>query len=64
MIAPASDKFRDTATDYFKDLNEGKADAKDFEKHMYGQFGAKSYYTDDSDRQNDKDALRRKQLQR
>ena len=47
------DDYRDTATEYYKDLQAGKADHKDFERYIYGQFGAKSYNKDKKDRENE-----------
>lgn len=46
----AMDEYRDTATEYYKELQQGRANEKDFEKHIYGQFGAKAYHKDDEDR--------------
>ena len=42
-IAPKTNNFRDTATDYYRELNAGRADVKDFERHIYGQFGGKGF---------------------
>lgn len=47
-------KFRDTTTEFYKDLKAGRADQKDFERHIYGQFGAKSYNKDSKDFDGDK----------
>ena len=43
------DSFQDTASQYYKDLNTGKADQKDFERYIYGQYGAKGYSKDQRD---------------
>ena len=48
--------FRDSAGDFYRDLQTGKADQKEFEKHIYGQFGGKAYYKDNQDRVKDKAA--------
>ena len=47
-------EFRDTAVEYYKDLKAGRADTKDFERHIYGQYGAKSYNKDAKDKDGDK----------
>lgn len=57
----AMDDYRDTATEYYKELQAGRANEKDFEKHIYGQFGAKAYHKDEDDRIGDK-AYREKKL--
>lgn len=38
-IAPKMSEFRDTAGDFYRDLQKGRVEQKDFEKHIYGQFG-------------------------
>lgn len=43
-------QFRDTTNDFYKDLQAGRVDQKDFERHIYGQYGEKSYHKDDKDR--------------
>ncbi len=56
-------EFRDTASDFYKDLAKGKADQKDFEKHIYGQFGGKAYHKDNQDRVEDKAANEKARIQ-
>ena len=43
------DKHRDTADEFYKDLQKGRVDQKYFERHTYGQHGSKAYHRDTSD---------------
>ena len=53
--------FRDTNKEFYEDLATGNADPKEFERHIYGQFGAKAYARDslDDDKDRDSDIKRR-----
>jgi len=57
------DKFRDSATDFYKDLQKGRAEHADFERHIYGQYGRKSYYKDAKDEATEKTHLEKKKIQ-
>ena len=50
FLEPKMNQFRDTTNDFYKDLQAGRVDQKDFERHIYGQYGEKSYHKDDKDR--------------
>ena len=57
------DDYRDTAVEFYKDLQAGKADQKDFERYIYGQHGAKSYNKDDKDEDNESQYREQKQIE-
>ena len=44
--------YRDTNAEFYKDLEKGRADEKDFERYIYGQHGAKAYSRDSKDKDN------------
>ena len=46
-------KHRDTTTEFYKDLQQGRAEHVDFERHIYGQYGGKSYHRDKKDEEYD-----------
>ena len=45
--APQLDKFRDTRAEFYKDLQKGQADPKDFERYVYGN--SAQLYKDERD---------------
>ena len=57
------DKHRDTADEFYKDLQKGRVDQKDFERHIYGQYGAKSYNRDEIDDSRDKNYEDQKKIE-
>ena len=46
-------EFKDTAGEFYKDLQKGRVEQKDFERHIYGQYGGKAYYKDNLDTSNE-----------
>ena len=62
-VVPATDKFRDTTAEYYKELAAGRADGKDFERYIYGQYGAKSYQKDDRDKTEEVDQEQRNKIE-
>lgn len=57
------DKFRDTADEYYKELQAGRAEHKDFERYIYGQFGSKSMYKDERDETVDRAHIEKKRIE-
>ena len=58
------DSYQDTATQFYKDLQTGKVDAKDFERYAYGQFGAKAKFKDERDVTEEKTYEEKKKIER
>lgn len=57
------DEFRDTATEFYRELNAGRKDAKDFEKYVYGQYGSKGFHKDEQRIAEDKAYLEQKKIE-
>ena len=60
--AAQSEKYRDTRTEYFNDLQKGMADAKDFERYVYGQ--SAQLFKDDRDKQEQQTYEEKKAIER
>ena len=56
-------QFRDTTKDFYKDLAAGRAEHKDFERFIYGQYGEKSYHKDDRDNADQRSYEERKRIE-
>ena len=56
-------QFRDTTKDFYKDLAAGRAEHKDFERFICGQYGEKSYHKDDRDNADQRSYDERKRIE-